>query len=91
MYTLRRISSEGVEMNHYLGNDYTVVDWMRSLEAFKKDLDLYFAEYPDRDEFKKTVYAFVSNENGGVQPLFKNQKNYIMGENGNTISNLSII
>lgn len=79
-------------MNHALGNSYTVVDETKSPERFKADLEAYFSGYPkDADDTPKKVYAFVSNDNGGVQPLFRNQYNYIMGETGNTISNLSII
>lgn len=78
MYTLRRISSEGVEMNHYLGKIYTVVDSKKSPEIFKRDVEMFTD--------KEGIFAIVSNEDGSfIQPLFKRQKNYIMTDSGKTL------
>lgn len=92
MYTLRRISSEGVEMNYYLGKSYTVVDSEKAPERFKEDHIACFRELGATDEMapENLTYAFVGNEDGSfVQPLYKNQRNYIVSESGKTISNLT--
>lgn len=86
MYTLRRISKNGLETNQYLGESYTVID--RDLDdEFKRSYQAVFNRpVPDDTD----VYAFVGNENGDVIfPLYENQRNYIVSPNGATFSNLT--
>lgn len=96
MYTLRRISGQGVEMNFELGKTYTVVHRFLSYEDFKRDFEHIFSkphvadDDPTADEDTKKVYAFVGNEGGStIYPLYSNQHAYIMTENGATFSNLT--
>ena len=43
------------------------------------------------DSMEGKTYAFVSTEDGSeIYPLFRNQRNYIVGENGKTFSNLTL-
>jgi hypothetical protein len=43
------------------------------------------------DGMEGKTYAFVANEDGSeIYPLFRNQRNYIVGENGKTFSNLTL-
>lgn len=90
-YTLRRISTEGVELNLNLGNGYTVVHKDHAPERFKEDFKLFFnATYVDCEIDSESVYAFVSTECGkSVYPLYKGQKAYIMLPDGSTFSNVT--
>lgn len=96
-YTLRRISSQGVQMNFELGNSYTVVSRFEAYEWFKEDFKrIYDKEHvadndPASDEDTKIVYAFVGSQGGiDVYPLFRGQQAYIMTSEGKTFSNLTI-
>lgn len=97
MYTLRRISGQGVEMNFALGNSYTVVNRFLSYESFAEDFKEFYGKPhvadldPLADDDTKGVYAFVGSENGiNVYPLYTGQQAYIMTESGATFSNLTM-
>lgn len=92
MYTLRRITQEGVEHNSFLGKTYTVVDSRKSLETFKETGERFWEHYPKgepiSDEDQET-HAFVTSNEGEMIPLYKNQQNFIMTSEGKTFANLS--
>lgn len=97
MYTLRRISGQGVEMNFALGKSYTVVDRNVSYEEFRRDFERFFNKPhvadmdPTSDDNTKRVYAFVGDEGGQhVYCLYTGQQAYIMTESGSTFSNLTL-
>lgn len=86
MFTLRKITPDGIEMNFNLGESYTVVDSQRSPEEFKRTLDSQ--EYFQLE--KEKIYSFVCGEQGyDLYPLFLNQRNYIVGAKGKTFDNLT--
>ena len=93
MFTLRRISSSGVEMNQFLGNGYTLVDresnYPEFCETFEKTFGYpHTADLDDTSTFdSKNVYAFVVADS--IQPLYKKQKNFIMSDSGRTFDNLT--
>lgn len=96
MFTLRRISSQGVSMNFALGAEYTSINRFESYEEFSKAFKHYFGkphiadldETSDKDTQK--VFCFISNEGGSkIFPLYMNQHNYIMSENGKTFSSMN--
>lgn len=96
MFILRRISGQGVQMNFCLGNSYTIVTRDHNYEDFCRSFKHIFdrnhvADLDDTaDSDTKNCYAFVSSEGGGnLYPLWSNQKNYIMTENGKTFCNLT--
>lgn len=95
MFTLRRFNSQGVEMNQILGESYTFIHRQINPEQFRASFHTHFCKphVADLDETAdddtKRVYAFVFDTNGAAYPLYKNQKAYIMTENGNTFSNVS--
>lgn len=91
MYTLRRISGNGIEMNHCLGGSYTVVRKRGNKPDFLKTFKTIFdKEYDKSNEDDVIVYAFVSDENGEViYPLYKSQRSYIMCSDGKTLDNLT--
>ncbi|MDV3822940.1 hypothetical protein CMU07_09255 [Elizabethkingia anophelis] len=94
MFVLRRISGERIEMNKVIGDGYTVIDRESNAEDFKKAFEHYFEKRQiadldsESDSDTKNCYAFVTNDSF-IQPLYKNQQNYIMSENGKTFSNLT--
>jgi hypothetical protein len=97
MYTLRRISGQGVEMNFALGQSYTVVHRFTAYESFKRDFEKMFERPhvadldPTADENTKSVYALVGTHGGEkVYPLYFGQQAYIMTESGSTFSNLTM-
>jgi hypothetical protein len=94
MFILRRISSAGVEMNHSLGDGYTYINREYNVLEFRRSFKVFFdkdhvADLDETsDEDSKDVYGFIGN-GPFLQPLYKNQKNFIMTESGKTFSNLS--
>lgn len=94
MFTLRRISGEGIEMNQIIGDNYTYIDREINYDEFCKNFQYTFGRnhVADLDETSdddtKKCYAFVCTSNL-IQPLYKNQSNYIMTENGKTFANVS--
>jgi len=93
MFVLRRISGRGVQMNQVLGEGYTFVSQEESYDEFCRNFERHFEKPYLPDPNQKTdeegvVYAFVGNEKI-VQPLFKNQKAYIMTGDGQTFANVS--
>ncbi len=85
MYTLRRITGKGVEMNFGLGGSYTIIHKDSACDEFERDLENFENTYPDSE-----IYCFVWSENGTPYPLFKNQQAYIMTDSGKTLSNLTL-
>jgi len=92
MFTLRRYTGSGVQMNQEIGREYTLVtrdhnpnDFARTFESnFKRPL----AEDAKPDSEDATVYAFVGS-GSFIQALYKNQTAYIMSETGQTFANVS--
>lgn len=80
MYTLRRISGDGTQMNRVIGDGYTLVEQSNEAE-FKRTMESL--NISDED-----VYAFVTTGTM-CQPLYKKQQAFIMTENGKTFSNLT--
>lgn len=95
MFTLRRISSEGVEMNYQLGQSYTYIDRWASPKEFErtwKHIHGENSEVPDYDpkseDDDKRIFGFVGH-GPFTQPLWANQKAYIMTDGGKTFANLA--
>lgn len=95
MYTLRKISGQGVQMNFYLGKSYTVIDRFVNYEDFKNCFKTWYGREhvadldPTADNDTKTTYAFISDYEGNMHALWMGQSNYIMTESGQTFSNLT--
>ena len=81
MYSLRTISKDGTQSNVVLGNVYDLIIEQISPEAFNKICN-------DFGHSDSNIYAFVwYKEYQCVQPLFKDQKAYMM-INGKTFDKL---
>lgn len=94
MYSLRRISGAGVQMNQVIGDNYTLIHREWNPEEFKRSFKVHFEVDhvadgdPTSTNDSKMVYAFIGNGTF-LQPLYKNQKNYVMSSNGNTFDNVT--
>lgn len=87
MYTLRRITLDGVEMNQELGRSYTYVDRDYAPEQFQLTYD-HVLNYPH--ENSDEIFGFISNEDGSIiQPLWKGQQNFVMTDRGATLAKLN--
>lgn len=86
MFALRKITSEGVQINIALGRTFTLVDSRRSPEKFEKDIKLL---YPGNSVKEDKTYAILSGEECGVIELFTGQDNYIVTDTGKTFSNIT--
>lgn len=96
MFILRRISGRGIQMNHVLGEQYTIIGKFENPEEFKRTFLQHFKKdhVADSDETSdfdtKNVTFFIANEDGSIlQPIYKNQQNYIMTDSGRTFDNLN--
>ena len=94
MFILRIISDKGVERNHSIGGDYSVIHREYNADQFREAFLGYFNKNhvadldEEADEHTKGCYAFV--EFGSVLiPLYKDCKNYIMTGTGQTFDNLT--
>lgn len=94
MFTLRRITKAGVQMNQAIGDSYTFVDREVCYDEFCRSFKHYFNRDhvadldPTADDDTRNVYAFVEHVHF-VQPLFKSQNNYIMTAGGKTFDNVN--
>lgn len=81
-------------MNQALGDGYTLVSRHESYEEFRRSFEAmfgkpHFADNDDNaDDDTRNCYAFVGN-GPLLQPLWKNQKAFVMTENGATFANIS--
>lgn len=95
MYTIRRITESGVEMNKSLGDSYTLVHRAYNYKEFSKVYERIYGKchVADLDETaddeSKNCFAFVTGEGGAyVQPLYCTQRNYIMSSDGKTFDRI---
>lgn len=94
MLVLRRFSGDGVEMNQVIGDGYTYISREVNPNEFREAFKNYFKKLhvadndPASDKETKSCYAFVC-QGSLIQPLYKNQKAFMMTESGQTFSNLT--
>lgn len=95
MYTLRRVSGNGVVMNQDIGDSYTYISRETSYDDFCKAFKKVYgkphvADLDDNsDDDTKNVFGFVSGKGGALlEPLRGNQRNSIITENGKTLEQL---
>jgi len=93
MFILRRISGNGIEINQKIGDSYTLITRESNREAFVIAFEQTFGKNKSIDIVdlvEETVcYAFVCGDSI-TQPLYENQKNFIMTESGKTFCNLTL-
>lgn len=85
MYTLRKISSNGLEQNFFLGENYSIITERKSKESFNERFEIFWKDSPN--PLSETI-AFITNQEGKCFPIFKNDETYIMTESGKTFSKL---
>lgn len=82
MFTLRKITGDGIEMNFYLGKSYTLITKENNPDQFE---DTRKHLVYDVDE----VYGFISGDDGNILGLSPKQQNYVM-VNGKTVANITL-
>lgn len=81
-------------MNQAIGETYIYIHREWNFKEFSEMFEMYFqrkhvADLDETSDFDtKNCYAFVVNA-PLYQPLYKNQKNFIMTESGKTFDNVS--
>lgn len=86
MFILRRITSEGNELNDCLGDRYHLVLKERNQEEYEKALKVL--KWKDDEE----LYGFIIYSKGNEMihyPLYKKSVYFIMTETGKTFANIS--
>ena len=89
MYTLRRITSESIEINTCVGLEYTLILKERNEVEFQKTSKLMKW---DEAKMISEIYGFIShsNNNGcGIIPLYKKSNYFVMMSDGKTFSNIT--
>ena len=87
MYTLRRITSESVEINLCLGFSYTLILKERNEGEFERTAKLMKW---DEAEITSEIYGFISFNNGSeIVPLYKKSNYFVMMSDGKTFSNIT--
>lgn len=86
MFILRRITSENVEINTSLDDEYVLVTKQRNPKEFQETAGLLkFDKGMDKD-----VYGFVTfNDGENIMPLYEKSTYYIMASDGKTFANIS--
>lgn len=94
MFTLRKITVDGVEHNYVIGDDYNCITRESNYEDFCKMFkDVYGRPHvADSDETAdddtRKCHAFIWNYKC-VHPLYKGDSNFVMTEGGKTYANYS--
>ncbi len=84
MFALRRLTSQGSEINTVLGEDYVIVDAEKNKEDYKHFLDKMKVS-EDKD-----IYGFISYESGSkFLALYKKSTYFVMMSNGQTFANIT--
>jgi len=86
MFTLRTLSKNGEEQNHYLGKHYKITSKENSEENFESYIKTELPIYLNKED----VYSFITSENCEfVIPLIKENNYFIINQNGKTFDNLT--
>jgi hypothetical protein len=82
MYTLRRVTKDGIQMNFALGNFYSLI--MKDSPHFKRESESIPIDNID------DVTSLVQSSDPKELPfvIYKKHDNYIMTESGQTLSKL---
>lgn len=93
MFTLRRISGAGIQINQIIGKTYSFISRAANPEQYGELFKSFFHKdhVPDLDKEAdndtKRCYGFIAGDI--TQPLYDSQKNYIMTSDGKTFDNIS--
>lgn len=82
MFTLRKVSSNGIASNQYIGDEYTIIRKSSNEAEFNKILKQNF-------NFNSQIYGFVKyGSSAFIIPLYDGSRYFIMSSNGNTFESL---
>ena len=86
MYTLRIVFEDKTEQNINLGNSYRVIGY--ETKQFEEMKDQFYKDNIVPSDYTQILYKFVIAQDGTEYPLYLNNKNYIVSENGSTFAKL---
>lgn len=84
MFILRRITSQGLELNTCLGLEYVLVLKEVNESEFRDRVKLW-----DEEDLKDLYGVVCFNGGASIMPLYRKSSYYIMTEFGKTFSNIS--
>ena len=86
MFTLRRITSEGLESNQIIGDSYNLINQERNQKQYQETLEMHFQIKEDKD-----IYGFIVCKNGTkIMPLYRKNTYFVMISNGETFANVTL-
>jgi hypothetical protein len=94
MFTLRKITADGVEHNYVIGDDYNSVTRESNYDDFCKIFKDVFGRNhvadidETADDDTKKCHAFIWNYKR-TYPLYKGDFNFVMTDRGKTYANYS--
>lgn len=86
MYTWRVVFTDKTEFNTSLGNAYKVISC--ESERFKEMKSQFYKDNLIPSDYTQIVYKFIIAQDGTEYPVFLNNSNYIVSENGATFARL---
>ena len=86
MYTLRIVFEDKTEQNINLENRYRVIGY--ETKQFEEMKDQFYKDNIVPSDYTQILYKFVIAQDGTEYPLYLNNKNYIVSENGSTFAKL---
>lgn len=90
MFILRRITSEGNQVNICLNQSYNLVLKETNKEEFNKAAVAWSEGITDYIGIDQTIYGFIIyNDGKDISPLYLPSSYYIMTGNGDTFSNIT--
>jgi hypothetical protein len=85
MFVLRRITSNGSEINTPLKESYNLITEERNPEEYKTTLKVWIDLESDPD-----IYGFIVHNNGtDIIPLYKKSTYFVMTGSGQTFANIT--
>ena len=82
MFTLRKVTSNGIVSNQFIGDEYSILRKSSNKEQFEKLLNQNY-------NFNDKIYAFIRfGGNTMTLPLYLGNRYFIVSSNGNTFEKI---
>lgn len=88
MFILRRITSDGNELDTIIGKSYSPIRKIENRKEYEKTLKIWLGGLKTDDD---NIYGFIVSENGKcITPLYKKSVYFVMCSDGKTFANISL-
>lgn len=87
MFILRRITSDNVEINTCLNDDYVLIEKEKSPVEFEETLKTL--DFENDKDWIADIYGFISYDEGSIMPLYIKSQYYVMASDGRTFDNIT--